>query len=96
MPFSAVPVLPAIGIGKPLKTGVDVPPFALAPYPSFRYVVVVTAEHGGFGADTAAPEARKILATLFGVKDKGPAPDPNGSAGIAKPTAPIVPAGATG
>jgi penicillin-binding protein 2 len=69
---------------------------ALAPYPTFKYVVVVTAEHGGFGADTAAPEARKILATLFGVKDKGPAPDPNGSAGIAAPTAPIVPAGATG
>jgi penicillin-binding protein 2 len=69
---------------------------ALAPYPTFKYVVVVTAEHGGFGADTAAPEARKILATLFGVKDKGPAPDPNGSAGIAPPTAPIVPAGATG
>jgi penicillin-binding protein 2 len=69
---------------------------ALAPYPSFRYVVVVTAEHGGFGADTAAPEARKILAALFGVKDKGPAPNPNGSAGIAAPTAPVVPAGATG
>jgi penicillin-binding protein 2 len=74
---------------------------ALAPYPSFRYVVAVTAEHGGFGADTAAPEARKILAALFGVKDKGPAPNPNGSAGIAAPTAPIVPAqtaptGATG
>jgi penicillin-binding protein 2 len=69
---------------------------ALAPYPSFRYVVVVTAEHGGFGADTAAPEARKILAALFGVKDKGPAPNPNGSAGVAAPTAPIVPAGATG
>ena len=46
---------------------------ALAPYPSFRYVVVVTAEHGGFGADTAAPEARKILAALFGIKDKVPA-----------------------
>jgi penicillin-binding protein 2 len=45
---------------------------ALAPYPQFRYVVVVTAEHGGFGAETAAPEARKILAALFGVKDKGP------------------------
>jgi penicillin-binding protein 2 len=69
---------------------------ALAPYPDFKYVVVVTAEHGGFGADTAAPEARKILAKLFGVKDKGPAPDPNGSAGIQSPTAPIVPAGATG
>jgi penicillin-binding protein 2 len=66
---------------------------ALAPYPSFRYVVVVTAEHGGFGADTAAPEARKILAALFGVKDKGPAPNPNaGRAGVAAPTAPIVPA----
>jgi penicillin-binding protein 2 len=69
---------------------------ALAPYPDFKYVVVVTAEHGGFGADTAAPEARKILAKLFGVKDKGPAPDPGGSAGIRAPTAPIVPAGATG
>jgi penicillin-binding protein 2 len=52
---------------------------ALAPYPSFRYVVVVTAEHGGFGADTAAPEARKILATLFGVKDKGPVASPGGN-----------------
>ena len=69
---------------------------ALAPYPDFKYVVVVTAEHGGFGADTAAPEARKILAKLFGIKDKGPAPNPNGSAGIQAPTAPIVPAGATG
>jgi penicillin-binding protein 2 len=69
---------------------------ALAPYPDVKYVVVVTAEHGGFGADTAAPQARKILAKLFGVKDKGPAPDPSGSAGIAPPTAPIVPAGATG
>src|SRR3954463_6840598 len=29
-PFSAVPVLPAIGIGKPRKTDVDVPPGALA------------------------------------------------------------------
>ena len=69
---------------------------ALAPYPDFKYVVVVTAEHGGFGADTAAPEARKILAALFGIKDKGPAPNPNGSAGLATPTAPVVPAGATG
>jgi penicillin-binding protein 2 len=58
---------------------------ALAPYPAFRYVVAVTAEHGGFGADTAAPEARKILAALFGIKDKGaPAPNPNaGTAGVA-------------
>jgi penicillin-binding protein 2 len=45
---------------------------ALAPYPAFRYVVVVTAEHGGFGADTAAPQARKILAAIYNIKDKGP------------------------
>jgi penicillin-binding protein 2 len=63
---------------------------ALAPYPDFKYVVVVTAEHGGFGADTAAPEARKILATLFNVpKDKGPAPNPNaGRAGVVAPVTP--------
>ncbi|HEX4719995.1 MAG TPA: penicillin-binding protein 2 [Thermoleophilaceae bacterium] len=66
---------------------------ALAPYPNPRYVVVVTAEHGGFGADTAAPEARKILAAMFGIKDKGPAPNPNaGQAGVAAPTVPVVPA----
>jgi penicillin-binding protein 2 len=60
---------------------------ALAPYPAFRYVVVVTAEHGGFGADTAAPEARKILAAIFGIKDKGPAPNPNaGRAGVVATT----------
>jgi penicillin-binding protein 2 len=45
---------------------------ALAPYPSIKYVVAVTDEAGGFGADTAAPMARQILATLFDVKkDKG-------------------------
>jgi penicillin-binding protein 2 len=59
---------------------------ALAPYPSFRYVVVVTAEHGGFGADTAAPEARKILAAIYNIKDNGPAPNPNaGRAGVVAP-----------
>ena len=64
---------------------------ALAPYPSFRYVVVVTAEHGGFGADTAAPEARKILAAIYNIKDNGPAPDPNaGRAGVQAP-APTTP-----
>jgi penicillin-binding protein 2 len=40
---------------------------ALAPYPSIKYVVAVTDEAGGFGADTAAPDAREILAALFGV-----------------------------
>ena len=45
---------------------------ALAPYPNPRYVVAVTDEAGGFGADTAAPMARQILAALFDVKkDKG-------------------------
>jgi penicillin-binding protein 2 len=41
---------------------------ALAPYPSIKYVVAVTDEAGGFGADTAAPMARQILASLFDVK----------------------------
>jgi penicillin-binding protein 2 len=41
---------------------------ALAPYPSIKYVVAVTDEAGGFGADTAAPMARNILAALFDVK----------------------------
>jgi len=41
---------------------------ALAPYPSIRYVVAVTDEAGGFGAETAAPMARQILARLFDVK----------------------------
>jgi penicillin-binding protein 2 len=45
---------------------------ALAPYPNPRYVVITTFERGGFGAETAAPAARKIFASLFGVKDKGP------------------------
>ena len=40
---------------------------ALAPYPDPQYVVAVTLEEGGFGAETAAPAARRILASLFGV-----------------------------
>jgi penicillin-binding protein 2 len=53
---------------------------ALAPYPDFKYVVAVTDEAGGFGADTAAPMARLILADLFGVNENqlvqgGAAPD---------------------
>jgi penicillin-binding protein 2 len=42
---------------------------ALAPYPSPKYVVAVTDEAGGFGAETAAPMARTILAELFGVNN---------------------------
>jgi penicillin-binding protein 2 len=43
---------------------------ALAPYPNPKYVVAVTDEAGGFGADTAAPMARRILAELFNVKEQ--------------------------
>ena len=52
---------------------------ALAPYPSPKYVVAVTFESGGFGAETAAPAARSILSELFGVAageiQPGSAPD---------------------
>jgi penicillin-binding protein 2 len=44
---------------------------ALAPYPNPKYVVAVTDEAGGFGADTAAPMARRILAALLDVKETG-------------------------
>ena len=45
---------------------------ALAPYPDPRYVVAVTVEQGGFGAETAAPAACRLLATLYGVRgDEG-------------------------
>jgi penicillin-binding protein 2 len=40
---------------------------ALAPYPDPQYVVAVTIEDGGFGADSAAPAARQILAALPGL-----------------------------
>jgi penicillin-binding protein 2 len=53
---------------------------ALAPWPDPKYVVAVTDEAGGFGADTAAPMARLILAELFNVDERqlvagGGAPD---------------------
>jgi penicillin-binding protein 2 len=53
---------------------------ALAPYPHPKYAVVVTDEAGGFGADTAAPMARLILAELFNLSEDqlvegGGAPD---------------------
>jgi penicillin-binding protein 2 len=44
---------------------------ALAPWPNPKYVVAVTDEAGGFGADTAAPMARRILAELFNVDEQG-------------------------
>jgi penicillin-binding protein 2 len=43
---------------------------ALAPYPNPRYVVAVTVENGGFGADTAAPAAKQIIGALFDAKVK--------------------------
>ena len=43
---------------------------ALAPYPNPRYVVAVTVENGGFGAETAAPAAKQIIGALFNVKAK--------------------------
>lgn len=53
---------------------------ALAPWPDPKYVVAVTDEAGGFGAETAAPMARRILAELFNVDEQqlvqgGGAPD---------------------
>jgi penicillin-binding protein 2 len=42
----------------------------LAPFPNPRYVVVTTFEAGGFGADTAAPAACKILTVLLNVRKK--------------------------
>jgi penicillin-binding protein 2 len=50
---------------------------ALAPYPSPKYVVAVTDAAGGFGAETAAPMARTILAELFGVRN-----DEGGKGGV--------------
>lgn len=55
------------------KTGTaERPPYSdqswyvvLAPYPNPEIVVAVTFEQGGFGADTAAPAALKILSEYF-------------------------------
>jgi penicillin-binding protein 2 len=38
----------------------------LAPYPNPRIVTVVTMEEGGFGVESAAPAALKILEAYFG------------------------------
>lgn len=52
------------GLGRPDQSWYVV----LAPCPNPQYVVAVTDETGGFGAMTAAPDARRILAALFGIK----------------------------
>jgi penicillin-binding protein 2 len=38
---------------------------AMAPYPNPKYIVAFTIEQGGFGADSAAPAACQVLATLL-------------------------------
>jgi len=54
---------------------------AVAPANDPRIVVATTIERGGFGAEAAAPAARRILASYFGIKGKkaigaaGEAPD---------------------
>jgi penicillin-binding protein 2 len=54
---------------------------ALAPYPNPRYVVAVTVENGGFGADTAAPMAKQIIGALYNkkVKNAGAVSTPSGT-----------------
>lgn len=42
---------------------------SLAPAGNPQYVVAVTFETGGYGAETAAPAARKIWAALYNVRD---------------------------
>jgi len=43
---------------------------AVAPYNDPRVAIAVTIERGGFGAEAAAPAARRILAAYFGIKGK--------------------------
>ncbi|HWH43124.1 MAG TPA: penicillin-binding protein 2 [Thermoleophilaceae bacterium] len=45
---------------------------AMWPYPDVKYVAAVTFEAGGFGADTAAPAARKLIAAVEDIDDDGP------------------------
>jgi penicillin-binding protein 2 len=59
----------------------------MAPYPNPRYVVAVTSEAGGFGADTAAPAACKVLTTLLNVRKKGACAGGGGSSDTTSPSA---------
>jgi len=54
---------------------------ALAPYPDPKYVVAVTIEQGGFGADSAAPATQRILSELLNVNESK-IDDVNGDAAI--------------
>jgi len=78
---------------------------AFAPYDDPRYAISVLVEHGGFGADAAAPIARDIMriallkdpevrARIVQEPDKPPTIDPNAPADGAAPEPPtdVVPA----
>ncbi|HEY5053212.1 MAG TPA: penicillin-binding transpeptidase domain-containing protein, partial [Solirubrobacterales bacterium] len=53
----------------------------LAPYPNPRIVTAVTIEQGGFGADSAAPAALKILEAYFNKRASGSSGVNGGSPG---------------
>ncbi len=53
----------------------------LAPYPNPRIVTAVTIEEGGFGAESAAPAALKILEAYFGKHSSGESGPNGGSPG---------------
>jgi penicillin-binding protein 2 len=53
----------------------------LAPYPNPRIVTAVTIEEGGFGAESAAPAALKILEAYFGKRSSGESGPNGGSPG---------------
>ena len=53
----------------------------LSPYPNPRIVTAVTIEEGGFGAESAAPAALKILEAYYGKHTRGAAGPNGGSPG---------------
>jgi penicillin-binding protein 2 len=53
----------------------------LAPYPNPRIVTAVTIEEGGFGAESAAPAALRILEAYFGKHSSGESGPNGGSPG---------------
>ncbi len=53
----------------------------MSPYPNPRIVTAVTIEEGGFGAESAAPAALKILEAYYGKHTTGPAGPNGGSPG---------------
>jgi penicillin-binding protein 2 len=75
--FSGFPLdrIPVAG-----KTGTAPrPPFqstswfaSMVPANDPKYVVVVMVEQGGYGAESAAPIARRIIERLFGLQPSGP------------------------